>query len=96
MYICKNCGSVFSTPVFAKNKSKCPDCDSKNFAEATQCRICKNYFIGNNYQDYCDDCRLDAEEQLRRAVDKMVDKDYAELLCDEYSDLEFIIKGDDA
>jgi hypothetical protein len=37
-----------------------------------------------------------AEEQLRRAVEKWVDKDYIELLKDEYADLEYILGGEEA
>jgi hypothetical protein len=36
-----------------------------------------------------------AEEQLRRAVEKWVDNDYIELLKDEYSDLGYILGDED-
>ena len=29
MYICKDCGSIFSTPAWIKRKSVCPDCGSR-------------------------------------------------------------------
>ncbi len=95
MYVCKDCGSTFYTPHFKKSKSECPDCGSDNFVEAEQCPICREWFVGAPLQHYCNDCKWAAEEQLRRAVDRMVDTDFIELLCDEYTDLDFIIKGDE-
>lgn len=97
MYICKSCGSVFSQPAYTKRGyASCPDCGSKKIDEAEQCPICHEYFIPQpSWRDYCDECLHDAEEQLRQAVDKMVDKDYVGVLCEEYTDLEFIIKGNE-
>ena len=95
MNVCKNCGSVFSQPQFGNGKARCPDCDSTNWAEANQCKICHEWFVPcPSYREYCDDCVLRAEDQLRSAIDKLVDPDYKELLCDEYNDLDFIVNGD--
>lgn len=95
MFVCKNCGSIFGTLQVGNGKSVCPDCGSTNWGEATQCKLCKDYFIPcPSYREYCDDCLLNAEDQLRHAVAKYVDPDYVDMLCDEYNDLDFIINGD--
>ena len=95
MYICRTCGSLFSTPQFNKQgKSVCPDCGATDITEANYCRICHDYFIGCPTRDYCPDCVLNAEDQLRNAVDKWVDPDYVELLRAEYSDLDYVL-GDE-
>ncbi len=95
MYICKTCGSVFSTPAYHKRKSECPDCGSTNFTEAKYCKTCHEYFVGAPNEEYCPDCVYNAEEQLRRAVEKWVDNDYIELLKDEYTDFEYILGGEE-
>jgi hypothetical protein len=96
MYICKTCGAVFSTPAFNKQgKSECTECGSANITEANYCKTCHEYFVGCPTQDYCPDCVLNAEDQLRSAVDKWVDPDYIELLKDEYPDLGYIMGDND-
>lgn len=92
MYVCKECGSVFSTPEFPKRgKAVCPDCGSKNFTEAEHCKTCHSYFISDGYAEYCPECIKKAEEQLREAVLQKVDPDYIELLRSEYDDLDYIM-----
>lgn len=95
MYICKTCGSMFSTPAYHKSKSVCPDCGSTKFSEAKYCLCCHDYFIAAPNEDYCPDCVYNAEEQLRRAVEKWVDPDYIELLKDEYNDIGYIMGDED-
>ena len=96
MYICRTCGSVFSTPSFSKNgKSECPDCGAAGISEANYCGVCHEYFVGGTNDTYCPDCIANAEDQLRRAVEKWVDQDYIELLKDEYNDIEYILGDND-
>lgn len=95
MFVCRTCGALFSTPAFNKNKSECPECGSANFSEANYCKVCHDYLVAPSYQEYCPDCVLNAEDQLRSAVAKWVDPDYIELLKDEYPDIGYIM-GDDA
>lgn len=97
MYICKECGGVFSEPWQDKNhKYTCPDCGHKNFERANQCKICKEYFVSiNSYDKYCCECVESALDQLRRAIDRHVDPDYVELLRDEYDDIDYIMRDED-
>ena len=96
MYICTNCGAVFSSPEFTKNgKSVCPDCGSKSIREANYCRTCHDYFIGCATEHYCPDCIEQATDQLRNAITKWIDPDYIELLRDEYNDIDYIMEGED-
>ena len=97
MFVCGDCGAVFSTPMYKKRRSTpvCPECGSGHFREENQCRTCHNFFIGAKYEDYCPDCVYNAEDQLRRAVEKWVDADYIELLKDKYPDLEYILGVED-
>lgn len=98
MYICKNCGSVFSTAEYSNGKYICPDCGSKNFVEANYCKLCHDYWIpdGDDLWDngeYCPECTEAAEEQLREAVLQFVDPDYIDLLRSEYGDVDYIMSG---
>ena len=98
MYICKDCGSIFSTPAWIKRKSVCPDCGSKSMTEANYCNLCHEYFVpvGSELWDnseYCPECREAAEEQLREAVLQLVDPDYIDLLRSEYGDIDYIMSG---
>lgn len=98
MFICRNCGSVFSTPEYHRGKDICPDCGSKNYVEANYCNLCHDYFVpvGNELwgnTEYCPECREAAEEQLREAVLQLVDPDYIDLLRSEYGDLDYIMQG---
>ena len=98
MYICKDCGSIFSTALYNKGKRTCPDCGSKNYVEANYCNLCHDYFVpvGNELWDnteYCPECREAAEEQLREAVLQLVDPDYIDLLRSEYGDIDYIMSG---
>lgn len=94
MYICKHCGSVFSTPTWTRSgKSICPECNSKSFSEATYCKTCHTYFISDDYTDYCPECTERAEEQLREAILQKVDGDYIKLLRSVYFDLDCIMSG---
>lgn len=91
MYICRDCGSLFSTPSFKNRKAVCPDCGSKNYTEAEYCKTCHSYFIADGYTEYCPECIERAEEQLREAILQKVDADYIELLRSEYDDLDYIM-----
>ena len=93
MYYCKSCGSTFGQPERKKNGQYiCPDCGSRQFEEAKQCPICKDYFIPDRtYDKYCDDCIESALDQLRQAIDRHVDPDYIELLREEFGDLDYIM-----
>ena len=98
MYICKDCGSIFSTALYNKGNRTCPDCGSKNYVEANYCKLCHDYFVpaGNELWDnteYCPECREAAEEQLREAVLQLVDPDYIDLLRSEYGDIDYIMSG---
>lgn len=99
MYICRDCGSLFSTPEFPKRgRAACPDCGSKSMTEANYCNLCHEYFVpvGNELWDnseYCPECREAAEEQLREAVLQLVDPDYIDLLRSEYGDIDYIMSG---
>lgn len=98
MFICRNCGSVFSAPEYHRGKDICPDCGSKNYVEANYCNLCHEYFVpvGPELWDnteYCPECREAAEEQLREAVLQLVDPDYIDLLRSEYDDLDYIMQG---
>ena len=97
MFYCKSCGSVFSQAEHTKNgRYVCPDCGSQKFEAATQCYICKEYFVPDEpYNKYCDDCKRNAIDQFMQAVNKYVDPDYVELLRAEYSDLDYIL-GDES
>lgn len=97
MYYCKSCGSVFSQAEYTKNrKYVCPDCGSKDFSEANQCKICKDYFVSDSsYEKYCEDCKRNAFDQFVQAVNKYVDPDYIELLRDELSDLDWVLGDND-
>ena len=96
MYYCKSCGSVFSQAEPTRNgKYVCPDCGSQKFEAATQCAICKEYFVSENrYDKYCCECTESALEQLRRAIDRHVDPDYVELLRAEYDDIDYIMNDE--
>lgn len=96
MFICKNCGSVFSQPEYRKGKTICPDCGSTNYHEANYCKLCHDYFLPDGYElwgnsEYCPECKRTAEHQLREAVLQMVDPDYIDLLRSEYDDLDYIM-----
>ena len=94
MYICRDCGSLFSTPEFPKRgKSCCPDCGSRSYTEAEYCKTCHSYFIADGYAEYCPECVERAEEQLREAILQKVDADFIELLRAEYDDLDYIMGG---
>ena len=98
MYICKDCGSVFSTPAWKKGKSVCPDCGGKHTVEASYCKLCHDYFIpvGTELWDnteYCNDCLEKATEQLREAILQRVDPDYIDLLRSEYGDIDYIMEN---
>lgn len=87
---------MISTPEFNKQgKSACPDCGSTKLTEANYCKTCHEYFVAPTYQDHCPDCILNAEDQLRSAIEKWVDPDYIELLKDEYPDLGYIMGDND-
>ena len=92
MYICRDCGSLFSTPEGTKSgKWVCPDCGSRNYTEAEYCELCHTYFIADGYATYCPDCINLAEEQLREAILQRVDPDFIKLLRAEYDDLDYIM-----
>jgi DNA-directed RNA polymerase subunit RPC12/RpoP len=98
MYICQDCGSLFSTGNWKKGKMLCPECGSTVLTEANYCNLCHEYFVpvGNELWDnteYCPECREAAEEQLREAVLQQVDPDYIDLLRSEYGDLDYIMQG---
>jgi predicted nucleic acid-binding Zn-ribbon protein len=98
MYICKNCGSIFSTPAWNKRKSVCPECGSNSMTEANYCKLCHDYFVPDGTElwdnsEYCPDCIEAAEEQLREAILQLVDPDYIDLLRSEYGDLDYIMSG---
>ncbi len=96
MYYCKSCGAVFGQAEQDRNgKYICPECGSKRFEQAQQCRICKEYFVSaNTYDKYCDDCRRNALDQFAQAVEQHVDPDYIELLRSEYDDIDYIMEGE--
>jgi RecJ-like exonuclease len=61
MYICDECGDVFSTPEFHKGTDICPGCGNKYFDEAVQCKICGEYVSNEDAYGYghdlvCRDC----------------------------------------
>lgn len=92
MYICRDCGSLFSAPEYTKSKKYvCPDCGSKNFTDAEYCKTCHSYFIPDGYEEYCPECVERAEEQLREAILQKVDNDFIELLRSVYDDLDYIM-----
>ena len=98
MYICKDCGSLFSQGAWKKGKMLCPECGSTVLAEANYCNLCHDYFVpvGSELWDnteYCPECREAAEEQLREAVLQLVDPDYIDLLRSEYGDIDYIMSG---
>lgn len=99
MYICKDCGSLFSTPSWQKNKAVCPDCGSKDLNEAAYCKLCHEYYMPVNselwYAEYCQDCQNAAEDQFREAILQLVDPDYIDLLRSEYGDIDYIMSGSD-
>jgi hypothetical protein len=99
MNVCKNCGSVFSTPGYHKGKTFCPDCGSANYHEASYCKLCHEYFVPesdgifSSTDEYCPECIEAAEEQMREAVLQLVDPDYIDLLRSEYDDIDYIMSG---
>lgn len=98
MYVCTDCGNLFSQPGWSKGKEFCPACGSRNFIEAVYCKLCHEYYIPAanelwEYTEYCPDCVNSAEEQLREAILQLVDPDYIDLLRSEYDDLDYIMSG---
>jgi Zn finger protein HypA/HybF involved in hydrogenase expression len=98
MYICQDCGSLFSQGAWKKGKMLCPECGSTVLTEAAYCKLCHEYYIplANelwDYTDYCPNCTEAAEEQLREAILQLVDPDYIDLLRSEYGDLDYIMQG---
>ena len=98
MYICQDCGSLFSTGSWKKGKMLCPECGSTVLTEANYCNLCHDYFVPVGSElwcntEYCPECREAAEEQLREAVLQLVDPDYIDLLRSEYGDLDYIMQG---
>ena len=92
MYICKDCGSVFSALRYTRSgKYVCPECGSKNYSEAEYCKTCHTYFISDGYSEYCPECVERAEEQLREAMLQKVDSDFIGLLRSVYDDLDYIM-----
>ena len=60
MFIC-DCGEIFSAPEYHKGEDHCPNCGSKYFDEAVQCRICGEYVSNDDAYGYggdrvCKDC----------------------------------------
>lgn len=98
MYICQDCGSLFSTGAWKKGKMLCPECGSTVLTEAVYCKLCHEYYVPGgtdlgDYTEYCPNCTEAAEEQLREAVLQLVDPDYIDLLRSEYGDLDYVMSG---
>lgn len=61
MYICEDCGEIFSTPEYHKGTDRCPSCGNKYFDEAVYCKVCHEYVSNDDAYGYghdlvCKDC----------------------------------------
>ena len=96
MYICKDCGELFETPVITKDDpspagvslpsgyyefESCPHCDSFDIEEAQECKSCGEWFDG---EGLCDNCREELYRSLAALRDDMglMQDDFEEAICE--------------
>jgi hypothetical protein len=74
MFICNECGHIFSEPEiykerhpygegYASESLACCPCCSGSFSEAVQCAVCGEYFAEEELEDdMCPECYVEGEE----------------------------------
>lgn len=68
MFIC-DCGEIFSAPEYHKGEDHCPNCGSKYFDEAVQCKICGEYVSNDDAYGYggdrvCKECLKSRKDDI--------------------------------
>lgn len=84
MFICDNCNAVFSEFDFPVNKEVCPECGSRAFDEAVQCRGCGEYVprieaFGFGGRLRCKECVRERKEDIDFLVSATGDTEDVEI-----------------
>lgn len=92
MYYCYECGALFEDPVTYEERDTdeggygnvmyredhCPNCDSDDIDEATECPICGEHHGSDGRTDICTDCQKEIQYlwgELMKQLPKDVDED---------------------
>ena len=88
MYICRDCGEIFSKPEtytenhpygmgYASETFGCCPCCGGDYEEAVKCADCGEYFSDDELIDgMCEHCLKMAREEIAKVIAKSFPKDY--------------------